>query len=662
MLVVDDNPAILEDYRKVLGPVDTASDLQRRADAFFADDPIEDAAGGDGDDGGGPPSRSVWNEQPLEIDTAAQGADAVERVQTACAAGDPYALVICDMRMPPGYSGLETLRRIGEIDRHVQTVICSAYSDYRRSEIVEALGDTDRLLILRKPFDPIEVIQIASALTAKWDLAQQVRSSLAELEARVDDRTAQLKRRNGDLNKALRQRDAAQESLRRAATRDGLTGLCNRTRLMEQLSSFADTAAGGGTEPYAVLFLDIDNFKVINDGIGHAAGDTVLKEMACRLTRAADLAVDRSPGTRAVVARLGGDEFVLGFQGPEVAATAQAVAQRIQSSLAEQPFDLGSRTIHVRTSIGIAVARDPTDRPERLLTDADLALYRAKSAGRGGAAAFDAPMRAAAELRVVLEADLRGALDRGELWVAYQPIVTLESGRITGAEALVRWDHPERGPIPPDRFISIAEEAGLIERLGAWVLDQACAQAAEWPRVDGQALSLSVNVSPQQVLSGGMPEQVRKTLGRTGLAPERLRLEITEGLLLRDTPEVRRSLVTLRAMGVGIVLDDFGTGYSSLAYLHQIPIDGIKLDRSFICQLGQRGQGRNYTGTVLAVVMMASNRGIPVVAEGIETADQLVQLQTLDCELGQGFYFSQPLPPAAFRRLIAGRNATRRSA
>ena len=226
----------------------------------------------------------------------------------------------------------------------------------------------------------------------------------------------------------------------------------------------------------------------------------------------------------------------------------------------------------------------------------------------------------------------------------------------------MRWDHPRYGPLSPERFISIAEEAGLIETLGAWVLEEACTDAAQWAPANGQALSLSVNVSPQQVFNGEMPQRVQAILERTGFPPERLRLEITEGLLLHDTPEVRNSLKTLRSRGVKIVLDDFGTGYSSLAYLHQIPIDGIKLDRSFISQLGQLDNGRNYTGTVLAVVMMASNRQIPVVAEGIETADQLTQLQSLDCELGQGFYFSQPVSHEVFQEVIADNNTPQRAA
>ena len=512
VLVVDDNPAILEDYRKVLGPARPASDLQQQADAFFADASPETER--PATDRG---TTLVWDEKPLEIDTADQGAAAVELVRRACATGDPYALVICDMRMPPGFSGLETLRRIGDIDPHVQTVICSAYSDYRRSEIVEALGDTDRLLILRKPFDPIEVVQIASALTAKWDLAQQVRASLSELETRVTERTAQLEHRNQELTRVLAERDAAQEELQYAATRDDLTGLFNRNRLMTQLISFADAADPQATEPYAVLFLDLDNFKVVNDGIGHAAGDAVLKDMARRLTRIAEAAVERSPGAEAVVARLGGDEFVVGFRGPDVAATTRDVADRIQSSLANEPFALGPRPVHVRTSIGIAVARDANDRPDRLITDADLAMYRAKATGRGKVTSFDAPMRADAERRVSLEADLRGALQRGELWVAYQPIVALESGDIIGAEALVRWDHPEHGPIPPDRFIGIAEETGLIHPLGAWVLKTACAEAAGWQSVNGQDLTLSVNVSPQQVLGGDMPaDGAQHSGGQTG--------------------------------------------------------------------------------------------------------------------------------------------------
>jgi diguanylate cyclase (GGDEF)-like protein/PAS domain S-box-containing protein len=417
------------------------------------------------------------------------------------------------------------------------------------------------------------------------------------------------------------------------AFHDPLTGLANRALFRDRLGhALARRRAGDGL--VAILFLDLDGFKEINDTVGHSSGDELLVLVARRLVdqvRAGD-----------TVARFGGDEFaILVDTSRDAAAEAPLLADRIGTAL-QQPFTLGSQQVHVSASIGIA-ASDGTSASssEQLLRNADLAMYRAK-ARASGFAVYDPAMHATLVERVQTETDLRYALDHGQFVVHYQPLVTLRTGRIGGSEALVRWEHPERGLVLPGHFISLMESTGLIRPLGLWVLRQACEKTAAWQRsAPGlRDLNISVNVSARQIPGGSLFEEVRATLQETGLAPTCLTLEMTESILLEDDPEVRELLERFRAYGVRLAIDDFGTGYSSLSYLHRFPVDVLKIDRSFIRRLGNGDDG----ALVSTIVRLGQTMNLETVAEGIEHAEEMLMLLRQGCTTGQGFYFSPALP------------------
>ena len=428
-----------------------------------------------------------------------------------------------------------------------------------------------------------------------------------------------------------------EQRIRHDALHDALTGLPNRALLMERLSRAIERADAEGRR-LALYFLDVDHLKVLNDSLGHHAGDELLRAIGPRLR-----AVLRPDD---MIARFGGDEFAVLCEGVGDEAHALRVAERLVRAFA-QPFEVRGEPRFCSTSVGVVVSDPDGPRgPAELLSDADAALYRAKERGRGRHEVFDTGLRDRTTARLRIEADLRRAIEAGDqLWVAYQPYYALPEVTMSGVEALLRWDHPERGPIPPSEFIPVAEDSGLIVDLGELVLRTACADAARWP-----GLSVSVNVSARQMELTGMPGLVGAVLRETDLAPERLALEITEGLLLEDTPAITETLQSLRRLGVRLLLDDFGTGYSSLAYLRRHPIDAIKIDRAFVADLGEDGAGD--AAIIQAIIGMAQALGMRVVPEGVETAGQLARLTELGCEFAQGFHLSRPLPAAALEALL----------
>jgi diguanylate cyclase (GGDEF)-like protein len=427
-----------------------------------------------------------------------------------------------------------------------------------------------------------------------------------------------------------------EQQIRHDALHDALTGLPNRALLMERLSRAIERADADGRR-LALYFLDVDHLKVLNDSLGHHAGDELLRAIGPRLR-----AVLRPDD---MIARFGGDEFAVLCEGVGDEAHALRVAERLVRAFA-QPFEVRGEPRFCSTSVGVVVSDPDGPRgPAELLSDADAALYRAKERGRGRHEVFDVGLRDRTTARLRIEADLRRALEAGDqLWVAYQPYYALPEATMSGVEALLRWDHPERGPVPPSEFIPVAEDSGLIVDLGELVLRTACADAARWP-----GLSVSVNVSARQMELTGMPGLVGAVLRETDLEAERLALEITEGLLLEDTPAITETLLSLRRLGVRLLLDDFGTGYSSLAYLRRHPIDAIKIDRAFVADLGEDGAGD--AAIIQAIIGMAQALGMRVVPEGVETAGQLARLTELGCDFAQGFHLSRPLPAAALEAL-----------
>jgi diguanylate cyclase (GGDEF)-like protein/PAS domain S-box-containing protein len=434
---------------------------------------------------------------------------------------------------------------------------------------------------------------------------------------------------------------------------DPLTGLPNRLLFIDRVGRLVKHSKRRKDHLFAVLFLDLDGFKMINDSMGHLIGDQLLLGVAHRLEKCL-----RSTDTVArigetfTVARLGGDEFTVLLDHIKDPSDAKRAAERMMKALAP-PFILGGKEVFTSVSIGIALSNPAYEQPEDILRDADTAMYRAKSLGKARYEVFDADMRASVMARLQLETDLRHALERGEFRNFYQPIVALVSGEIAGFEALLRWQHPTRGLLGPVEFIPVAEETGLIRELGWWNLREACRQISEWRAglIAHSNLTISVNLSAKQFLQPNLVEDIRKLLLELALPAEALKLEITESTVMADPSAAVEMLQQIKSLGIRLAIDDFGTGYSSLSYLHRFPLDTLKIDRSFISVMEDDGEGMEIARSI---VPMANNLRLDVVAEGVETIQQVAMLKKLQCKYGQGYYFSRPLSAEGIATLLAG--------
>jgi diguanylate cyclase (GGDEF)-like protein/PAS domain S-box-containing protein len=440
------------------------------------------------------------------------------------------------------------------------------------------------------------------------------------------------------------ERKLAEERLLHDALHDGLTGLANRALFMDRLGHAVERARRHRDYAFAVFFLDLDRFKLVNDSLGHLAGDRLLVEVGRRLKaclRAGD-----------TVARLGGDEFTILLDDMQEVGDVLRMAERAQARLA-LPFDLDGHEVFVSASVGIALSAMDYSRPEDILRDANTAMHGAKSLGKAAYKVFDATMHEHARAMLGLETDLRRAAERGEYVLHYQPIVSLETNSLTGFEALVRWRHPARGLLPPAEFLALAEETGLVIQIDRWVLREACRQARDWQtRFPAETpLCVSVNLSARNFSAPHLVEHVRQVLGESGLDAGCLKLEITESVLMSDADSVTGTLRRLKNLGVELQLDDFGTGYSSLSYLHRFPVDALKIDRAFVSRIGPGGANSEIAR---AIVTMAHSLKMKVVAEGVETEAQAAELRALACEYGQGYLFSAAVDGAGAESLISG--------
>jgi diguanylate cyclase (GGDEF)-like protein len=614
ILIIDDNQDIHRDFRKVIGGgLDDAGALAAAELALLGE------------------SLPTSMNPTFEIDSALQGQDGVARVQRALEEGRPYAMAFVDMRMPPGWDGLETIERLWAIDPDVQIVICSAHSDYNWTDVVARLDNSDKLLVVKKPFEAIEVIQCANALTRKWQNERIVRRQVETLEHAVTARTEGL--------------ETANRQLRHLATHDALTGLPNRV-LMDDRIRQSIMLADSVDQTFAVILLDLDRFKLVNDSLGHRAGDELLKEVAQRLKT-----VVRDIDT---VARLGGDEFVLIIPPSLDRDLPRQVATRIIDAL-QPSVRISGIEIHTSPSIGIAFYPDDAKTVESLVANADAAMYCAKQRGRNNFQCFLPTMNTATQEKVRLESDMRVALEKKQFQLHYQPKVNTATGIMHGAEALLRWTHPVRGAIPPSEFIPIAEECGLIGPIGAWVVQEACKQARAWQIAGLPPLRVAVNLSPSQFRQGNIVEMIGDALNQAGLEPRFLEVELTETTVMSDPEESIAILEQLSKMGVLVSVDDFGTGYSSMSYLRRFPIDKLKIDRGFISEVMSRPDDASI---VRAIISLAHSLRLKVVAEGVESTEQLDFLKTLGCDQYQGFHFSPALPASQFEALVrAQRNA-----
>jgi diguanylate cyclase (GGDEF)-like protein len=605
ILVADDEAEVRDAYRQILQEADMSGEtamFRNLRERLFAKGAPEQMA------------KQLATRKTVFAPVFCEGAEAaVAAVRESIATDDPFAIAILDMRMPPGPDGVWAAQRIRELDPAIEIVMCTAYSDVDPGEIGGIVPPEEKLSYLQKPFHPQEIRQMSISLASKW---------------RAEHRIVKL------------------------AYFDALTGLPNREQSRSRLSS-ALAAAQESERMMAVLYLDLDNFKRVNDTLGHAVGDELLSVVAARLRQS--LRSNGGPGTAAEstprsnhIGRLGGDEFIVLLPNIRSAEDAAAVASRLIGDL-QAPMQLALHSLVITPSVGISLYPSDGVDADTLLRNADLAMYCAKRKGPGMHAFFDAAMNDAALHRFTLEAKLRGALERGEFTLHYQPQFDVSTGAVAGMEALLRWTNDDLGAVTPAEFIPVAEETGLILPIGEWVLRTACGQAKAWLDEGLPFGRIAVNVSGQQFILKDFSATVAAVIAETGLPPSMLELEITESVVMKDEAWAEVALSQLKGLGVQLAIDDFGTGYSSFGRLRHFAVDRLKIDQSFMTSLLECSDDRAIAAGIIA---MSRSLRINVTAEGVESLPQLLFLQEHDCHEAQGFLFSRALPATDAHKLL----------
>lgn len=727
ILVIDDNPAIHRDFMKILN-VSKNSTLLNKFDAELFDDDAEHLG---------------ISLPEFEIDTATQGIEGIEKVKRSLEEGRPYPLAFVDIRMPPGIDGIETIKLIWAIDPQIQIVICSAYSDYSWESTVNALGLSDNLLVLKKPFDVIAVRQLANALTQKWVLAKETQKHTEFLNQLVDERTESLQQsfsllratiesssdgilvvdlqgkivdyniqfvklwnipesiiKNVDESKliesmamqllnskqhiqhvkkfSLRIDDSSiqtyhfyngtvveccskphrvgsqtvgrvwsfrditeqtklKEKLEYQATHDALTNLPNRLLLTDRIEH-AMSAYSRHKKKFAVLFFDLDRFKIINDSLSHKAGDQLLCAVSERLR-----SIVRKKDT---LSRLGGDEFVMIFQSFNSEVQIVGVAQKILESFLK-PFQIADKSINVYVSIGISVYPTDGKTVNTLLSNADMAMYHAKFLGGNQFSFYTNKLNKQTNLQFQQEMDLQKAITNHEFFLLYQPQFEINTQQVHSMEALIRWNHPEKGIIFPLNFIPTAESSGLIIPIGEWVLRETCRQIREWRKIGLSEIRIACNVASKQLRLSNFPTTVQSILQEYSVEPQCLEMEITENVIIDR--EIQKTIKKLKSIGVHIILDDFGTGNSSLNLLKQVAIDGLKIDQSFIQNISKSPGDE---AIIDAIIAIAQSMNFKIIAEGVETQNQFKFLKKRPCHDIQGFLMSKPLSVVEMEKLL----------
>ncbi|OYE01641.1 two-component system response regulator [Nostoc sp. 'Peltigera membranacea cyanobiont' 232] len=550
-------------------------------------------------------------------------------------------LILLDIMMPEvdGYEICQTFKA-WELTADIPVIFISALDDVFDKVKAFKVGGVD---YITKPFEFQEVLVRVQNQLALRSARLEILKLNVELEHRVKERTGELEKALQKLQQEINSRQKLQSQLLDIALHDSLTGLPNRVLFIRRLENALNRAKQESSYQFALLFLDCDRFKVINDSLGHLVGDELLIAIARRL-QACLIPID-------TIARLGGDEFGILLENITDINIAIQVAEQIlqQLSLA---FNLSRYEVFMNASIGISWGNKDYDRPEYLLRDADTAMYRAKAQGRGKYHVFNPAMHREAIQLLELENDLRRAVERQEFLVYYQPIVSLNTGRISGFEALVRWQHPTRGLVSPIEFIPVAEETGLINAINSWVLQSACHQLSIWQHhpVTPEPLTMSVNLSARLFLQPNLVEQIDRMIYENKVNPAYLELEITESVIMENTNAIKIILQQLKHRKIKLIMDDFGTGYSSLSYLHSFPFNALKIDKSFVKRMQDNQENM---GLVPAMIGIANSMGMNAIAEGVETQEQLAQLRSLNCNFAQGYLFSQPIKQQSVLKLLA---------
>ncbi|WP_182867873.1 putative bifunctional diguanylate cyclase/phosphodiesterase [Rhodopirellula sp. JC639] len=631
VLIIDDQSQIHETFDRIFRG---AQRSEHELDDFEARFLLDDAE---------QPESKSSSAPVFALTHAYSGEEGVYEVQKSIDADERFSVAFVDMRMPKGMDGLATIRRLWRIDADLQVVICTAYSDHTWDDIVRTLGYSDRLLLLRKPFEHDEARQLALALSEKYRLSIRQEEKLELLKNEVN------------------RRRKAESELRDMAHRDALTALPNRPFLIEKLEQVLANQGPRRRSYDALLFLDLDNFKIINDSLGHEAGDDLLNQVAARLqecvrdhdtaSRCSDSVETHDDGAGDETIRLGGDEFVVLLERLAHRDDALLVARRIVQRICE-PFELGDRLVTVGTSVGVAFIDDSLTDGHEALRNADTAMYQAKNSGKGQIAVFDQTMHDAVVARHELEAQLRVALREERFELRYQPIVNLKTCQIQGVEVLSRWRGADGAYVPPSEFVPFAEEIGLINHFGEWVLERSMrefsAMMASFCDDQRPQVYLGVNISRRQLADPFFIDRLQAIIDRTRFKWS-LKLEMSENGDSRHNERSLQTMLDLHQSGVGIHIDDFGKGNSSLTCFHDYPIETVKIDRTFTASITS---DHGHAIITQAIVQLAHHLMANIVCQGVESAEQVNLLQRWGCDLAQGYIFAPPLDIVELERLL----------
>ena len=615
ILVVDDDALLIDEYLRCLGAdyepdsaTTTLSDLEK---VLFGDETDESGAA------------------RFCVESRNQGELAVEAVTEAIKTGSPYSIVFLDIRMPPGIDGIEAAKRIRALDPDVNIVIVTGSMNAEVDNLDSEVPPADKIFFFKKPFHAAECRQLAAALCGKWHADMALRSANEELERRVAERTA---------------------ALHKLAYFDPVTRLPNHLLLLDELQAMIDKSEDSSGDSVVVL-LDIDRFSFLNETMGYEAGTELLRSIGNRLSRAL---CEEQKGARAVVGRFGADEFAVLMPGVENDTEIRDLAEKVQQ-LVEEPFLINGRDIFLKASIGVSWHPVHGRDSAIIFRCAEAALHRSMRSLDGAVTYYHSEMRYRARHKFDMEAEFRGAIEKGQIKAFYQPQQCMASGELKGVEALARWIRVDGTVVPPNDFIPLSEEMGISDLLFETILGDVCNEVANWKEAGGWDVPVSVNLSAHQLRNADLVNLVKQILMSKAVDRKLINLELTETALLEDLTIARPILNDLNALGVGIHIDDFGTGYSSLSYLAELPVKTLKIDRSFIAKLAD---SESNTRVVQAIIALGKAMDLDIVAEGVETDQQYALVRKLGCDLVQGFFIAKPMPADRFRRWCDGHEDT----